>query len=1103
MTKKNKILLLAVVACLLVAVCAGVVSCSRGGGEKPVDKPASAEPSAAKPSSGERIAYTLVLKTEGGMPLEDVGVYFYTDSTLAELVWFAKTDAEGKVSFEDLASDSYVAVLDKVPDGYKVEPHYPLTGEITEVILSAGMAEGDLAQLKYKLGDVMMNFSVTGSDGTVYVLSELLQKKQAVVLNFWYLECAPCRAEFPYLQEAYEKYSDKLEVLALNPVNQDSAAIDAFRQEQKLTFPMLSCDPAWAEALELTAYPTTVVIDRYGNIALIHKGSIDKAKTFEDAFAFFAAEDYQQTTVKDILDLEVKPQGSDSTNPIEIGGKTSFTLTVGPGQLVYYHLYRLDGMYLTINSNSIYAIFNDRTYRPSGGRLNFTVKCPDTFTPAAITFGNSGQTEVTVTVTLSAPAGTYNNPHTLKLGDFTVRTAAGNDQGVFYMYTAKEDGLLTVKCNSVSPKNVKYDFTLLNEKTMAVRTIQEDGDKDAGTVSISVKKGHKVRLTVGTLPDDSKSYPAATFTATASIGEDTGESDVQVKKIDYAVTVTDPDRKPISGVYLKMTEIPQETTAEEGAEEVPKATTPPVSVTISTDETGVAKTKQNAGNYDVVLTLPAGYTASTTKFRLSEANPFVALKLEEWVEETGTYTFHVFFQDVPAANALVTVGTKFGFTDADGNITFTLPVGEHTLFIKTEDNTSYSFPVSVEKTGENETAQAPVDLEQAQVGGGSGDGEGVVYTVTVVDYSGKPQSGVVVQILEDGAPVATSQTGANGMAVANLKSAEYTVSLAFSDNSLHYEPKQAVLTEGETDLTIQVAPGVSGTPEELYVGNAYYLDVGGTYVTMQPDAVNYYIFKPAEPGLYRLTTSDPNAILSYWGGSESFIADMTTSTDYDPATNSFTRNVKQNNIGSIVILGVTGDTDCIVEIIRVGDPILDETDLVPEVYKGKTTPSKVYKISAANGKKLEDVDLTAETADVNIVLGSDGYYHLNSADGPLLYMKLGSSTVEARYVTMYKLLGASGVGGTSFARVFRDENGSAIRKEEYTDCMLTYTNCADPTYGVYPLTEDLVYMMRNGGDQKGWWDPDSGNFLFEDEEGIRDMSINLEIAWMFALCYVP
>ena len=1089
MTKKNKLLLLAAAVCLLIAICVGVVSCSGGGSENAAEHGGNSETigkSSGKTTGTEKMTYTLVLKSEGGMPLEGVGVYFYTDSTLAELVWFAKTDAEGKASFEDLASDSYVAVLDSVPDGYKVEEYYPITGETTEIIFSADMAEGDLGNLRYKLGDVMMNFSVTAPDGTVYVLSELLNQKQAVVLNFWYLQCNPCRAEFPYLQEAYEKYSEKIEVLALNPINDDDEAIAAFKEELGLTFPMAHCDPAWEQAMQLTAYPTTVIIDRYGNIALIHKGSIDESKVFEDAFAFFTADDYEQTTVNNIADLEIKAAGSNSENPIEIGGKTSFQVTVEPGQLVYYHLYRLDGMYLTINSSSAYVVYKGNTY---SGTTGFTVTCPDTYTPAEMAFGNSGTTTQTYTVSLAAPRGTFNNPYTLELEEFTTKVSAGNDQGVYYMFTAEEDGRLTVQCTSVSPKNVRYDYTLLNENTMAMRTIREDGDTDTGTVSISVKKGHKVRLTIGALPDDSNSYPAATFKSVASMGEDTGDGTTQVEKIDYAVTVTDADRNPISGVYMTLKAVETET-----SDSAAKSTSTASPVNISTNEKGVATTNQPALTYDVTLTLPPDYTAATTQFQLSKANPFVSLKLDELVVIREEYTFRVInAKGFPVANALVTIGSNYGFTDENGEVTFDLVVGEYKVFI-TVDNESYSVGI----TGED--AAVTVDLSQATPEDSSSDSEGAQdYTVTVVDYDGKPQSGVVVQILKEDMPAATRRTGDDGRVSAILASGDYTVSLAFSGTSSHYEEKTAVLSADKSDLTIKVASEVSGTQEELYVGNAYYLDVGGTYVTMQANAVNYFIFEPTEPGLYRFSTSDPEARLYYYGGNTFFISNMTSSTDYTEESNSFTRNVKQGNIGSVCIIGIEGASDCIVEVIRIGDPVLDETDIVADIYKAKTAP-KSFNISAAQGKKLEYVDLTAKTSAYKIVMGTDGYYHLNSAKGPLLYMNLGTN---ARYVSMYNMLGYQGYGGTSLNALFYDENGNAVSKEDYTECMCSYVESIDPTYGVYPLTEDLVYMIQKGGEYKGWWNPDSANCVFIDEDGNLDTSINLELGWMFAVCYVP
>ena len=49
------------------------------------------------------------------------------------------------------------------------------------VAVSEGVIETPQGDLTYKLGDMMMDFTVTGPDGTVYTLSELLKQKKAAV----------------------------------------------------------------------------------------------------------------------------------------------------------------------------------------------------------------------------------------------------------------------------------------------------------------------------------------------------------------------------------------------------------------------------------------------------------------------------------------------------------------------------------------------------------------------------------------------------------------------------------------------------------------------------------------------------------------------------------------------------------------------------------------------------------------------------------------------------------------------------------------------------------------------------------------------------------
>lgn len=1075
MTKKNRYLRLAVAVCLLLALC--LTACGKKSEAAPV-------------VGTEKVTYTVVLKTEGGKALADVGVYFYTDSTLAELVWFAKTDESGQASFTDLESTGYVAVLNNVPDGYKVEDQYPLTGELTEIILTTDMTDGDLANLSYELGDVMMNFSVTDVDGKTWVLSDLLAEKQAVVLNFWYLQCAPCKAEFPYLQEAYENYSDKIALIAMNPINDSREEIAAYAIENGLTFPMAHCDPDWEKAMQLTAYPTTVIIDRFGTIALIHKGSVDEAKVFEDAFSFFTADDYEQTVVEDIADLETFAAGSDSSNPIEIGSKTSFEVTVEPGQMVYYHIYRVDGMTLTVNNRDIYAVYNDRTYEPDGGTIEFTVRCADTYTPAAVAFGNSGEETETFTVRLTAKPGTVNNPYTLKLGDFSVKVSAGNDQGVYHTYTPQQDGLLTVQCTGISPENVSCGISLTTQKGNATvqRTLEEDGDSGTGTVSISVTKGVNVQIIVSTLPDDTKSYPAATIKCTLSIGEDTDGDGDALERITYAVTVTDQDMIPVSGVFLDVKK------AEAAAADTSSSTTDTQTVRVSTNEWGVAYTTQDAATYEVVLTLPVGYQAATTQFQLTAARPYATIKLDEIVVEMKAYTVTVTDAEgnpLPDVVLLIS-GSTPQTTNADGVAQFELPKAAYTVYVTppsgyAANSEGYSFA--------GESTEMTIVLEEGTTEEEPGGTEEKLdYTITVVDYDGNPQQGVYVQIMKGTSLVTAPQTDSNGTVSVSLISADYTVTL--SGTSLYYEPKLAVLPQGTTDLTIRLAPAISGAPEDYWFGSVRYLQLGGNYATIQSNAINYFVFEPTQAGQYRFSVSDPAAVLSYQGGSMFFVQDMTSSTDYNPRTNSFTRNWKESNIGGIVMIGVTGADDCIIEVTRLGDAILDETDITAEVYKAKKTPS-AFKITAAQGRKLTYVDLSGKTSDYKIVMGSDGYYHLNSATGPLLYMNIGPN---APYHSLYYMAGAggNGVAGNGIKATIYDDNGVAVKRLDFSECMLAYGECADPTYGVYPLTEDLVYIVQTAGEYYGWWDSSSSNFWLDT---VTDL--NPELGWMFAVCYIP
>ena len=1023
-----------------------------------------AQPTESAGAQATPSEYTVVLQSDSGYPLEGVGIYVYTDATQQELVWFARTDAEGKITFRDVTSEGYIAVLDGVSSDYIVEENYPLTGEHTVITVVAQMQSGvDLSAVKRALGDVMFDFTVTDTEGAEYTLSELLKEKDAVVLNFWYLQCVPCRQEFPFLQEAYEQYGDKLEVLAMNPVDGTDAEIAAYKQELGLTMPMFSCDPDWASAMQLKAYPTTVIIDRYGVISLIHTGSITSAKTFADAFAYFTAEEYVQGTVEDIEELATPVAGSDPNEPIELGGVTSFEAFVPAGMEIHYNLYRVDGT-LTVSEANIYGKYNGATYGPKSGGFSVYVKSPDTYTPAKLVLGNSGTEDLTFTVKLAKPAGIVDNPYTAKLDqEFTTKISSGNDQGVYYQVKATSDGYLVFECLESPEKVAQFDYVMQNLSTNAQRSIKEDGNDEGNKVSIPVKKGQSVKCWIVAEKDQNgNKYPGGTFKSILYISDTpVTEETVQVAKIDYAITVTDADRKPIAGVGLTMT--------------LENGTTVP----LTTNAKGVAHTKQVPGNYPVVLSVPEGYEATTTELTLTEARPYVSVKLDAVNVETVVYTVTVVDDTgAPQQGISVMIGSYVQQTDANGKASFTLPKGNYTVTVSRADGS-----VQNQTFGEGETEMTVV-LGQ---GGSTEPAEKINYTVKVVDFDGKSQSGVTVQFLKNNSPVAVQKTDSTGSVNAELPMGEYTLTLAFSGTQMYYEKSGAVVSSSRPSVTLRVTSTVAKSPSQEWFGTVFTVTPGGTYVRMQANVVTYFAFKPDQEGLYRVTASNPKAVLDSYG-SINFPVKQNVATG---SGNSFELNIKEDNLGETYAIGITGVTECILIIERIGSAILDDTDVPWEEYQGKR-PTKAYTLSGT--RQFTYVDLTGSTDSFKAVLGSDGYYHLNSATGKILYVNLGP---DAQYISMYNMLGLSGFGGTRLGRQFYDADGKLLRKEDYTACMIAYTECRDPVNNVYPLTEDLAYMLQNGGEYLGWWDIEHPNYLFTAKS-----NLNTEIAWMFAVCYV-
>ncbi|MBE6809968.1 MAG: redoxin domain-containing protein [Ruminococcaceae bacterium] len=284
--KAKKVLFIIIASVLVLAIIATTVFIAfrnkNSGGNDDFDRP-----------QGNTL-YTLSVKTAGGMAMSGLDVYVYTDDSLSDMIDYTKTNDDGKATFNLDESADYAIVLTPVPKGYAVEESYKFDGTSKEIVLTSSLiTDEDISTATLGLGDVMYDFTVMKPDGTEIKLSEVLKSKKLVVLNFWYTTCSWCLEEFPLMDEIYKDYKDDVEIIALNPM-EDNNAVDGFQKQYGYTFPMASCPSSWANTFGVQGYPTSVFIDQYGLICVLESGAITSKRPWVCAFDHFTADPYEQ-----------------------------------------------------------------------------------------------------------------------------------------------------------------------------------------------------------------------------------------------------------------------------------------------------------------------------------------------------------------------------------------------------------------------------------------------------------------------------------------------------------------------------------------------------------------------------------------------------------------------------------------------------------------------------------------------------------------------------------------------------------------------------------------------------------------------------------------
>ena len=375
------------------------------------------------------------------------------------------------------------------------------------------------------------------------------------------------------------------------------------------------------------------------------------------------------------------------------------------------------------------------------------------------------------------------------------------------------------------------------------------------------------------------------------------------------------------------------------------------------------------------------------------------------------------------------------------------------------------------------------------------------YTVTVVDGNGNPVKDVEVEFISGNNVAATVKTDASGKAVTKIASGEYTVKLNVPD--AYYVPSAIYkVTEAEPSAEVMIV-GYVTSPQMIYPDTedgVYSISVGSVCVPVEKDDMRYFFFAPKEGGVYHFYTDSDKVDVGYYGGSF-YVSPTNSGKILEDGVLEI--EVLHSAVGNIFAIGLKSTSsavdECVLTVVKYSDIETQISELPWEQYAFDS--SKVPEKQTTPTGSLHYVDILVDimsnpltpsgaVEEIKVVYSEkDGYYHLNTVDGPVLYAKIATKTIFQE--SLYTIINVTNVG-----RYFYDEEGKFLKKESYNDILMAYCAVADPVNGVVPLNDDLVYVLKNIG-VDGWFDMTSPNSIFKDD-GVFVYPHN---AWLFAVCY--
>ena len=377
--------------------------------------------------------------------------------------------------------------------------------------------------------------------------------------------------------------------------------------------------------------------------------------------------------------------------------------------------------------------------------------------------------------------------------------------------------------------------------------------------------------------------------------------------------------------------------------------------------------------------------------------------------------------------------------------------------------------------------------------------------IWIVDGLGFPVKDVIVKLFKDGEMVKMMPYRGEFLSF-GVETSSYTIELDLEGTGVSYVYDEAALSISPDKLstTVRLFKTTEAT-ESIFVGapvssdyDAYIVDEGSYKVSLTPGDRTYFIFIPKSPAIYTITYECDTSLTVSYHGSTFFVQGMDVSagaSDIAKYGNGLSINVYESNIGGDLVFAISSKTatECILNIQNAGDP---GTRLVDQPWVPYLEDEA--KLQADLALKPEGTYTAIDVTDMSVSAvynKNDGYYHLGSEDGPVIFIDL---TSENKYIaSIQKICSNQRMGAYIY-----DGNGNVVEKRSYNELFMQYGMPFEETPEEpvrVPLTAKMAEAIKSFGDKNGWWSDDPDVNIFT--RVLMGASYNPDAAWLLFCGY--